>query len=200
LSIFGTVKPFVCEGTPSFTGLTPAGSVFTLGAGHGVSKGEHVLHNNTVHKVTAADATTITVTPAPSGTADLYIGYKFESSVFEYDMVQPDQINHRSIISGVKTNTFLGDYGEFKITERLWNKVTDFTAKERFQRLYSFYHTDVYLFPHSTNWIKDAVGGNLIKCYFKGLKPMYYKGFINYDAIQCEFETNKYHDVRALLV
>ncbi len=203
MSIFGTEKPFICEAAASLSGTASSG-VITFAGSHGLVTDEYVYCGSAIRQITAyvdgGGIYTITVTPSPSdGAISVYKGYKFANSIFEFDLVQPDQLNFRSVINGNKTNTFLGDYGSFKITERLWQKITVFTAKKRFQRLNGFYHTSLWLFPHANKVIQDSAT-TTITCYFKGFTPMYYKGFSAYDAVVCEFETNKYHDVTKLLV
>ena len=215
MSIFGTSKPFICEVTASLTVSTTTYSggyitVTTTGA-HGLVTNEWVYITGVstmtdaigIWEIVKIDATSfkfLKTTAQGSGSGgSVRVGYKFVNSIYDFDFIQPDQINHRSVISGVKTNTHLGDYGSFKITERLWQKATTFTAALRFQRLDSFYHTDVWFMPHGVSSIKDS-SSVTVACYFKVLKPMYYKGFVNYDAVVCEFETNKYHDITKILV
>lgn len=215
MSIFGTSKPFICEITASLTISTTTYSggyitVTTTGA-HGLVTDECVYITgvatmtdaNGIYNIIKIDATSfkfLKTTAQGSGSGgSIRIGYKFSNSAFEFDFTQPDQINHRSVITGVKTNTFLGDYGEFNITERIWQKTTNFTAKLRFTRLYSFYHTDIWLLPQGTLSIKDNTSAD-VACYFKEFRPTYYKGYINYDAVVCRFETNKYHDITKLLI
>ena len=218
MSIFGTAKPFICVVTATLTISNTVGdgtyATVTTSASHGLKKDEYIYItgvgtmtslNNIIWLIYDCPTTTTfrvamtTVKVTGADTGSVRYGYKFVNSTFEFDYVQSDQINHRSVITGAKTNTHLGDYGSFKITERLWQKVTVFTANLRFQRLNGFYHTDIWLFPHSNKVIQNSAT-TTITCYFKGFKPIYYKGFSAYDAVVCEFETNKYHDVTKLLV
>lgn len=215
MSIFGTAKPFICEATATLTvsGTTYSGgyiTVTTTGA-HGLVTNEYVYISgvatmtdaNGLWEITKIDATSfkfLKTTAQGNGTGgSVRVGYKFINSIYEYDLIQPDQLNYRSVINGNKTNTFLGDYGSFKITERLWQNVATFTASLRFQRLNGLYHTNIWVFPHSNPYVMDS-SSNPVTCYFRGLKPMYYKNLINYDAVICEIETNKYHDVTKILV
>lgn len=216
MSIFGTAKPSFFEVTAVITisNATYSNGYITIitSASHGIVTNEWVYITdiasgmtdaNGIWEIIKIDATSFkflkTTGQSYTSGGNVRVGYKFMNSIFEFDLVQPVQLNPRSIITGVKTNTHLGDYGSFKITERLWQKATDFTAKLRFQRLNGFYHTNVWFLPHGVYSIKDS-GSNTVACYFKGFKPMYYRGFISYDAVICEFETNKYHDVTKLLV
>lgn len=206
MSIFGASKPFICSPTASFSSKSYSGNgttmTVTLGTGHGVIVGNTIyIAGITIFDVAISGATTVSgsSSSSASGTANIHVGYKFANSIYDFDFVQADQINHRSVISGVKTNTFLGDYGEFRITERMWQNITTFTAKLRFQKLNSLYHTDVWFMPHGGLSIKNSASAD-VTCYFKSLKPQYYKGFISYDAAVCEFETNKYHDITKILV
>ena len=215
MSIFGTAKPFICVVTATLTVSTTTSAsgyiTVTTTAAHGLVTNEWVYITgvavmtdaNGIWEITKIDATSFkflkTTAQANGNSGSVRIGYKFVNSTFEFNLIEPVQLNYPSIINGNKTNTHLGDYGSFKITERLWQKTTNFTANLRFQRLNGFYHTNIWFLPHGTGQIKDS-GGASVECYFKGFKPMYYKGFISYDAAICEFETNKYHDVTKLLV
>lgn len=215
MSIFGTSKPFICEATAtlSISTTTYSGGYITVNttSAHGLVTDEWIkitgvstmTDANWFWKIIKIDATSFkflkTTAQGNGSGGSIRIGYKFGNSIFEYDFLQSDQINHRSVMNGNKTNTFLGNYGSFKITERLWQNTDSFTAKLKFQRLNSFYHTNVWFYPNSDQVVQDSTTTE-VTCYFKGFKPMYYKGFSAYDAVVCEFETNKYHDVTKLLV
>ena len=216
MSLFGTSKPSIFEATASLTvsGTTYAGGYITITTttAHGLTAGETVYISGVLTMTDANGLWTVYDCPltttfrivketaqASGSSGSVRKGFQFKNSSLDYVFIEPDQLNYRSVINGNKTNTHLGDYGSFKITERLWQKSAVFTTKLKFQRLYGLYHTDVWLFPHSDKYVQDSLT-NVVTCYFKTLKPIRYKEYINYDAAICEFETNKYHDVTKLLV
>jgi len=215
MSIFSTSKPSVFEATASLTisGATSSGGYVTVTTGtHGLVAGDAVHISgvvgmtdlNAIWEVYDCPLTTtfrVVLTTAQTYTSggDIRSGYWFKNCTFEYDFVQPDQLNFRSVITGKKTNTHLGDYGTFRVTERLWQGSTSArSTTSKFQQLYALYHTDVWFFPHSYDLTRDSSSG-VVTCYFKIFKPMYYKNLINYDAVMCEFEVNEYYDVSKLL-
>ena len=216
MSLFGTSKPSIFEATASLTVSTTTYTggyiTITTTTAHGLVAGETVYVSGVLTMTDANGLWTVYDCPltttfrivketaqASGSSGSVRKGFQFKNSSLDYVFIEPDQLNYRSVINGNKTNTHLGDYGSFKITERLWQKSTTFTAKLKFQRLYSFYHTDVWFFPHSYKVVQDSAT-NAVTCYFKTFKPMYYKNFLSYDAVMCEFETNKYHSVAGLLV
>jgi len=212
VSIFGTSKPSIFEATAVITGISSSGAsgfiTYTLGTGHGFVAGDAIFvqlssatAHNGVFTVASVTATQILVSSSATGSgtgAEIRKGYIFKNSTFDFDPVQPDQLNFRSVITGKKTNTHLGDYGTFRITERLWQNTSPLTASSKFQTLYAFYHTDIWFFPHSNKVVQDT-STNAVPCYFKSFKPVYFRNLINYDAVICEFETNSYHDITKLL-
>lgn len=211
MSIFGLKKPSLCISPVSITSVsTVAGEqTITTATAHGLSYGDTVVIfgcNNTalngVHTVSATppDTTHFNVIAGSVGsyTSGGYAGegIGLNNCLIEYDFVQPDQINQKSIITGKRTNIHKGDYGEFKVTELLWKNGS---ASTKLSDLYAYYHTDVYFIPHRDgDCLKDS-SGNLITCYMSGFKPFYYKNLINYDAVLMTFTTNDYHDVTKLL-
>lgn len=216
MSIFGTSKPFICAITST---LSISNAIYSNGyvtietsVAHGLLAGQSVYISNVsgmtdingIFEIDSCPSTTqikiikITAQSYSSGGA-IYKGYWFKNSIIEYNFIEPDQLNKKSIINGNKSNTYLGDYGSFKITERLWEKTTKRVAGLKFQEIYSYYHTDVWFFPHANHYIMEVSTSDPVSCYFKTFKPFYYKNLISYDALTCEFETNKYHDITKLI-
>lgn len=216
MSIFSSSKPSVFEATAVLTisGATHSGGYVTVttSASHGLVAGDAVHISgvvgmtdlNAIWEVYDTPLTTtfrVVLTTAQTYTSggDIRNGYWFKNCTFEYDFVQPAQLNFRSVITGKKTNTHLGDYGMFRVNERLWQGSTVArTTTNKFQQLYNLYHTDVWFFPHSNKTILDSVS-NVVTCYFKSFKPFYYRDLINYDGVVCEFEVNEYYDVSKLI-
>lgn len=214
MSIFGVDKPAVFEATATFTGIASSGSgtyiTFTLGSSHGLVVGDTILADgsnvsghNSIWQIASVTSTEVLVASSITGSgtgASIRKGYWFKNGIPDHDFVQPDLINHKSVLTGKKSNTFLGDYGLFRVSERLWQGSTIVRPTDtKFQQLYALYHTDVWFFPHGSTLTKDS-SSNIITCYFKTLKPSYYKNLINYDTLICEFETNEYYDVTKLLI
>lgn len=220
MSIFGTAKPAIFPTTGiNISSISYAAGLYTINtaSAHGCLVGDIILLDgvsgtaqlNGLWKVySIIDADSLTIVWDVIGTASggtLRKGYQFKNSVFEFDFVESDQINHRSVITGAKTNTFLGDYGKFRIIERLWRGTTNFTAAQKFQKIYNFYHTNVWFLPHpntasTPNKIIRDSSSNIVECYVREMKPYYWKNYLSYDAVNIELETNKYHDITKLLL
>src|SRR5574343_1834421 len=141
MSIFGTSKPSIFKISASFTisNATHSGGFVTIttSANHSLVAGDAIYIYGVVgmtslnaiwevYDTPAANTFRVVLTTAQSYTSggSINTGYWFKNCTFDFDMVQPDQLNFRSVITGKKTNTHLGDYGTFRITERLWQGST----------------------------------------------------------------------------
>src|SRR5574343_34729 len=212
MSIFSTNKMTICNATAAYTGKTITGDgtriTIPLGTGHGQVAGNiiHVTGSavagyNAIWEIESVTATEVKALSSVTGSgtgSSIRLGYMFKVSQINFDMVQPDILEFRSVITGKKTHTYLGDYGMFEVTDFLFQGTSLLTAKQKFQRLYSLYHQDLWLFPHSNKAVQDS-GGKVIACYFKEFKPGYYQNLVSFDIVRCVFETNEYHTVTGLL-
>lgn len=210
--IFGTGKPALFSTTTkTISTTTYSGGYITVNTttNHGYSAGMGVLIQGVTTMTDANgiweiyDAPTVssfrfrkTTAQGSGSSGDTRGGELLDHSFIEYEPIIPDQLNHRSVITGVKTNTHLGDYGEFKVVVRLWQYSS---AKNKFTALYSYYHTDINFAPHRSQIVQDSTTA-FVTCYLKTFRPIYYKNFINYDAVELTFSTNKYHDITKLLI
>ena len=217
--IFGTLKPsfMTYTGTATISGVTIAGGIatvtcsenhpFTIGSfgfcgiwgvtGLTLINGVHVITevpNQTSFKFASAG------TGSYGGGGEAGWGTPLNYSFIDYTFVEPDNIEHKSAITGVKTNTFLGDYGNFAVDVRLWQETHgSMTPKTKLTNIYVYYHTNVVFFPHNDKWVAD-VNGLAVPCYLSLMKPYYYKNLITYDACKLTFATNKYHNLSKLLI
>jgi len=217
MSFFGEKKPAIypTSGAINISAFTGGGGgtteIIDTASAHSLSAGDGVLIQgvtgatssiNGSHKVlSVTDADTFVITHTIVGTpasGNITKGIYFTNSKINYDFVEPDQLNYRSVINGSRTNTHLGDYGTFKVTVFLWRAGTTALAKALLTAIYAYYHTNVIFCPNQLP-IKDS-DSNLVYCYFKEMKPFYYKNLRAYDAVELTFEINKYHDVSKLLL
>lgn len=206
MSIFGTVKPSIFSTSDLSASAIDQTTIETTTA-HGITanKFDRVLIRNSsgaflqlFEIVSVLSTTRFTVAGVLNGTlAKVNLGYNLKYSLLDYNFVQEDQLNYRSVINGNKTNTHLGDYGNFTVRELLWRYTfNSWTASTRMSKLYNFYHTDVYFAPHTKPLMS---GGVPITCYLKRFKPYMYGDKLAYDGLILEFDTNAYHDVSELL-
>lgn len=208
MSIFGTSKPSFFTATAKTATMGSNDKLIYVAAGHDISTSlwDKVLMLNASGKSLGVyDIGTVTSTTVfaivggdTTNVATVHMGYKLKYSTIEYDYIEPDQLNYTSVINGNKTNTHLGDYGNFRVTEFLWRYTSGgWTAKTRFTALYNFYHTNVYFAPHD-----DVILGSDSKpilCYLKTFKLFMYKGLNTYDGLTLEFDPNAYHDASKLI-
>lgn len=214
MSIFGNQKPGLFSGSAKTISGSWTGTSVLMGnttTAHGLSDGDYVYITGSssspatgMYEIDYVDADTFRVTKKSDdiGTAGIggsvYAGLGFPYSKVLYDensFVIADQLNYRSVINGNRTNTHLGDYGEFKLIDFVWKYAS---PSSRFNTLYDYYHSNVYFSPQGREALQDSSSA-LITCYVKELKPFFYKNNRNYDAVLITFETNAYHDVSKLI-
>ena len=214
MSIFGEQKPalYPTTGAINISAFSGGGgnplTIIDTASAHGLSAGDGVLLQgitgatsaiNGSYKVySVTDADTFSVSHAYTGTpasGNITKGIYLTHSTINFNFVEAEQLNYRSVISGVKTNTHLGDYGTFKVIVHLWKFSS---AKTMLTNLYAYYHTDVIFCPNQLP-IKDS-SSNLVYCYLNGFRPFYWRNFRDYDAVELTFDINKYHDVSKLLI
>ena len=211
MSIFGEQKPalYPTTGAINTTSIIGSGTTTTIetASAHGLAVGDGVLSQGItgatssingsykVQRLFGADSFGITHTAAGSPTGgNITKGIYLTHSTINFNFVEAEQLNYRSVISGVKTNTHLGDYGTFKVIVYLWKFSS---AKTMLTNLYAYYHTNVIFCPNQLP-IKD--GSGLVYCYLNGFRPFYWRNFRDYDAVELTFDINKYHDVSKLLI
>lgn len=212
MSIFGEQKPalYPTTGAINTTSIIGSGTTTTIETAsvHGLAVGDGVLLQGItgatssingsykVQRLFGTDSFGITHTAAGSPTGgNITKGIYLTHSTISFNFVEAEQLNYRSVISGVKTNTHLGDYGTFKVIVHLWKFSS---AKTMLTNLYAYYHTDVIFCPNQLP-IKDS-SSNLVYCYLNGFRPFYWRNFRDYDAVELTFDINKYHDVSKLLI
>lgn len=85
---------------------------------------------------------------------------------------QSKDITHRSILTGVRTHSQLGDYSDFTVVERLWQESD---PKAKFQAIMALEGLTVTFYLHGSSVIAD--------CYVSFIRPFYFKNLINYDGV-----------------
>jgi len=211
MSIFGTGKPsFFLTSTINISGATHSSGwvTITTSSAHGLTNNNGVLIEgvsgmtdiNGAWQVTYINSTQFKIQKT---TAQTYIsggtirkGVLLTYSFIDYNFIEPDQLNYKSVINGLKTNTHLGDYGSFKIITLLWKYSS---PSGMFSEIYNYYHTNVYFLPHSNKGVLDS-GSNWVGCYLKNFRPFYYKNLRSYDAVELILEPTEYYDITKLVV
>lgn len=85
---------------------------------------------------------------------------------------QNQDVEHRSILTGARTHSQLGDYSDFTVTERLWQESNPST---KFQAIMALEGLTVTFYLHGSSVIAD--------CYVSFIRPFYFKNLINYDGV-----------------
>jgi hypothetical protein len=125
------------------------------------------------------------------------------NSVFYPSYVEPDILEHKSIINGVKNFIDLGDYSSFKVVCHVWKWENTLRA---LQDLMTYNHEDVYFYPHiHKNAIGDFQGppmkdstGTSVKFHITLMRPFYfeYSGLHEKKvAVEIEFKAMGYTDI-----
>lgn len=211
MSLFGIGKPTLYATTQgTITNATYSSGYITLTvADHGYTAGMAVLIQlvegmtdaNGVYEI--YDVPTTSTFRIAKTTSQTYTtggvcwgGEFLEHSIIDYSFVEPDQVEFPSVINGNVTHEHFGDYGTFKVTVLLW-KYSPY-ASNKFLALYNYYHTSVYLLPHSDKAVKDS-SGSFVACYLKTFRPFYWKGKRALSAVEMVFTTDAYHSISGLL-
>lgn len=93
-------------------------------------------------------------------------------SITDFDLLQNQDIRHRSILTGKRTTSRLADYAEFKATDRLFQYDNPTT---QFNLLRGLIDQQVYFYFQGSTVIAD--------CYVAEAKPYYMRNLINYDLM-----------------
>jgi hypothetical protein len=111
------------------------------------------------------------------GTAKSYLvngvdTIELNKSVTSINFFQNQDVIHRSILTGVRTHSPVGDYSDFTVTERLWQE-SDPEAK--FISIMACEGQSVTFYLHGTSIIA--------LCYVSFIRPFYFNNLINYDGV-----------------
>lgn len=93
-------------------------------------------------------------------------------SVTNFDLLQNQDIRHRSILTGKRTTSRKADYAEFTVTDKLF-KYSSPTAQ--FNLLRGLIDEQVQFYFQGSTVIAD--------CYVMEAKPYYMRNLINYDLM-----------------
>ena len=152
-----------------------------------------------------------TSTGAPtdwSAVSELHETVLLEHSLLTPDYAEPDEIVHKSILTGARSIVTNGDYVSFSVMVHLF-KYADPAAK--FSEIFAYNHSDVYFYPHEDGAaagddlgkaISDSATKTLSSSYvtfhITKIKPFYLaydKGLDAHDSCEIEFIAKKYVDI-----
>lgn len=88
------------------------------------------------------------------------------------NLFQNQDIEHRSILTGVRTHSKTGDYSDFTVTERLWQESD---PKAKFHAIMACEGQKVIFYLYGETIIAE--------CYVSFIKPFYLNNLINYDGV-----------------
>lgn len=127
------------------------------------------------------------------GTTKSYILYDsvtttLPKSTTDFDLLQNQDIRHKSILTGKRTTSRTGDYASFTVTDWLFTE-QDPTAK--FLSLRDLIDKQVYFYFQGSSLI--------INCYVYEVKPFYIKNAIRYDAVRITLFPLNYFAISSVL-
>ena len=97
------------------------------------------------------------------------------------NLFQNQDIEHRSILTGIKSHSSKGDYADFTVTERLWQE-TD--PKGKLNLILACVGKTVLFWLQGSTSVAD--------CYVSYVKPFYFKNLRNYDGCVIFLEPIRY--------
>lgn len=118
----------------------------------------------------------------------------FEHSLIETEWVEPNIIEHKSVVTGARNyltseSDGFGDYSNFTVT--LYLSKYDSPAI-KFNEIYAFNHTDVYFYPHSDgNPVRDSSNNNVV-FHITDMKLNYLDTPDFKDVLVVTFKSKKY--------
>jgi hypothetical protein len=114
---------------------------------------------------------------------------KLEYSRLYPEYVITDEIEHKSVLTGHKSYSTLGDYSRFKVEVNLF-KYTSSVAK--FNEIYQYYHDDVYFWPHSDGKAISGSDRNPVEFHIVGMELNYLDNIDYKDLLTVEFDAIDY--------
>lgn len=101
-------------------------------------------------------------------------------STLEPDFVQPNEIEHQSVVNGYRSYTKISNpHAEFVVMVNLFKYNNPGTM---FWRIYQYLNKDVWFYPHKENTLK-------IKCHIVDIKVLYLEQPWHYDVCQITFRS-----------
>lgn len=112
------------------------------------------------------------------GTAKSYIidgatTITLANSITDFDLLQNQDVRHRSILTGKKTTSRLADYSEFTVTQYLFKESN---PSGKFSTLRGLIDKEVYFYFQGSTIISN--------CYVSDVKPYYIRNLIRYDMVK----------------
>lgn len=103
-----------------------------------------------------------------------------------------DEKEHKSVLTGHKTFTTLGDYSKFRIDINLYKYDNPTTT---FQTLYPYIHNNVYFWPHSDGKAISGSNNLPVEFHITDMKLSYLGDHLYRDLLSIEFEAVDYTDI-----
>lgn len=100
-----------------------------------------------------------------------------------------DEIEHKSVLTGHKSYTTLGDYSNFKVEVNLYKYSNPLS---KFNEIYQYIHDDVYFWPHNDKKAISGSNGQPVKFHITNMELSYLKDFNYKDLLTITFEANDY--------
>lgn len=101
-------------------------------------------------------------------------------SVLEPDFIQPNEIEHESVVNGYRSYTKISNpHAEFVVTVNLFKYPN---PGSMFWKIYQYLHRDVWFYPHKNNTLK-------IRCHITDLKLFYIEQPAHYDRCTITFRS-----------
>lgn len=121
-----------------------------------------------------------------------------DHTIMESDWIIPDEIEHKSVITGNKSFITLGDYANFTVTVNLFKYGNTSTMKSKFLEIYTYNHKDVVFYPfREGNPIMDK-NGNTVQFHITSMKLDFLSNINTLDILTVKFESLKYVDLSKL--
>lgn len=118
----------------------------------------------------------------------------------ESNWIIPDEIEHKSVITGAKSFITLGDYANFTVSINLFKYGSLTSMKSKFLELYSYNHKDVVFYPYRDgNPIMDK-DGNTVLFHITSMKLDFISNINSLDLLTMTFESKKYIDLSKSIV
>lgn len=113
------------------------------------------------------------------------------------NLADVQEIEHTSVITGVRNYVVLGDYAEIKINMNLYKYDS---PSIKFQEIYQYTHDNVYFYLHNDGNAFQDSGSNNVEFHITKIEP-YYIDNVNYnEGLKIELKSRKYIDLIQLVV
>lgn len=127
-----------------------------------------------------------------------------DHSIIKPKFIDPQELEHDSIINGTRNFITLGDYSEFTVLIYLFKydyKVDGYTPEEKFNELIAYNHKDVdQFFPHRDGIsIRDS-SNNAVQFHVTNPNFYYLEDDEDLDTLELTFKSRKYTNITKSLI